>query len=128
MTWSYGKLMRPAGPTGSPRRAYLSILSRVQLFFNIKNSYAPSVRPLLVFVSVPEFRDNAVSYVHSAYITASGTGYAQQNFSHACSSCAFEITREKLAVAKLTTDLTAHLLHESQLTVADGQLFLPYAN
>ena len=120
--------MRPAGPTGSPRQAYLLTHLRVQLFFNIKNSYAPSVRPLLVFVSVPKFRDNAVSYVHPAYITASGTGYAQQNFSHACSSCAFEVTRERLAVAKLTTDLTAHLLHESQLAVTDVQLFLPYAN
>jgi len=60
------------------------------------------------------------------YITASGTGYAQQNFSHACPSCAFEVTRERLAVAKLTTDLTAHLLHDSQLAIADVQLFLPY--
>jgi hypothetical protein len=101
---------------------------RVQQFFNIKNFYAPSVRLLIVFVSEPEFCDNAVSYPHPAYITASGTGYAQQNFSHVCSSCAFEITRERLAVAKLTTDLTAHLLHESQLGVADVQLFLPYAN
>jgi hypothetical protein len=101
---------------------------RAQQFFNIKNSYAPSVRPPLVFVSVPELCDNAVSYAHPAYITASGTGYAQQNFCHACSSCTFEITRERLAVAKLTTDLTAHLLHESQLGVADAQLFLPYAN
>jgi hypothetical protein len=120
--------MRPAGPTGSPRRAYLSIPLSVQQFFNIKNSYAPSVRPLSVFVSVPEFCDNALSYVHPAYITASRTGYAQQNFLYACSSCTFEITRERLAVAKLTTDLTAHLLHESQLGVADVQLFLPCVN
>ena len=81
-----------------------------------------------MFVSVPELHEIAVSYAYLAYITASGTGYAQQNFSHACSSCSFEITRERLAVAKLTTDLTAHLLHESQLGVADAQLFLPYAN
>jgi hypothetical protein len=96
--------------------------------FNIKNSYAPSVRLILEFVSVPELHEIAVSYAYLAYITASGTGYAQENFSHACSSCSFEITRERLAVAKLTTDLTAHLLHESQLGVADAQLFLPYAN
>lgn len=83
---------------------------------------------LLVLVSTPELRENAMPYAHPAYITASGTGYAQQNFSHACSSCSFEITRERLAVAKLTTDLTAHLLHESQLGVADAQLFLPYVN
>jgi len=61
------------------------------------------------------------------YITSAGTGYAQQNFSHACSSCTFEITREKLAVAKLTIDLTAHLFHEPQTGVTDIQLLLPYS-
>lgn len=61
------------------------------------------------------------------YITADGTGYAQQNFTHLCPSCAFEITRERLAVAKLTTDLTAHhLLHEPQVGATNTQLFLPY--
>ncbi|KAI9513159.1 hypothetical protein F5148DRAFT_1156507 [Russula earlei] len=60
------------------------------------------------------------------YITAAGTGYVQKTFSHACPSCAFEITREKLAVAKLTTDLTAHLLCEPQAGTTSMQLFLPY--
>ncbi len=69
-----------------------------------------------------------MAYAHLAYITSSGTGYAQQNFSHACSSCAFDITRERLAVAKLTIDLTTHLLHESQPGVTNVQLFLPYAS
>jgi len=32
---------------------------------------------------------------------------------------------EKLAVAKLTIDLTAHLLREPQAGVTDMQLFLP---
>ena len=60
-----------------------------------------------------------------AYIIAAGTGYAQQNFSYTCSFCTFEITRERLAVAKLTTDLTTHLLHEPQAGVMDMQLHLP---
>ncbi|KAH9998391.1 hypothetical protein BJV77DRAFT_750719 [Russula vinacea] len=60
------------------------------------------------------------------YITAAGTGYAQPNFAHACPSCTFEITRERLAVAKLTADLTHHLLHEPQVGVTNMQLFLPY--
>jgi len=64
-------------------------------------------------------------YPRSAYVTAGGTGYTQPNFFYPCSSCTFEITREKLAVAKLTTDLTAHLLHEPQAGVTNMQLFLP---
>ncbi|KAI0248716.1 hypothetical protein BJV78DRAFT_1276476 [Lactifluus subvellereus] len=60
------------------------------------------------------------------YLTDSATGYAQQSFSHACPSCTFEITREKLAVAKLTTDLSAHLLHKPQASLINMQLFLPY--
>jgi hypothetical protein len=71
------------------------------------------------------FRNNSGAYPHPAYITASGTGYAQQNFSHACPSCAFEITKERLAIAKLTVDFTAHLLHETQVGVTNMQLFLP---
>ena len=82
-----------------------------------------------VVVSVREYTDirenSRVFYTRPAYITSAGTGYAQQNFSHACSSCIFEITREKLAVAKLTIDLTAHLLHEPQRGVTDMQLLLP---
>jgi hypothetical protein len=71
------------------------------------------------------FCQNSRVYACPAYITATGTGYAQQNFSHACPSCAFETTREKLAIAKLTIDLTAHLLREPQTGVTDMQLFLP---
>ncbi|KAI0265155.1 hypothetical protein BC834DRAFT_802695, partial [Gloeopeniophorella convolvens] len=61
----------------------------------------------------------------AAYLTPSGTGYAEPNFSYTCTSCSFDITREKLAISKLTTDLTAHLLHESQTGSADMQLYLP---
>lgn len=72
-----------------------------------------------------ELPNNSEAYAHTAYITAAGTGYAQQNFAHACPSCTFEITRERLAVAKLTADLTHHLLHEPQVGVTNMQLFLP---
>lgn len=72
-----------------------------------------------------KLRNNSGAYAHPAYITAAGSGYAQQNFSHSCPSCAFEITRERLAVAKLTVDFTAHLLHELQVGVTNMQLFLP---
>ena len=60
-----------------------------------------------------------------AYVTSGETGYAQQKFSHTCQSCTFEITKGTLAVAKLTTDLTAHLLHESQTGATNMHLFLP---
>ncbi|KAI0272599.1 hypothetical protein BC834DRAFT_355152 [Gloeopeniophorella convolvens] len=39
------------------------------------------------------------------YFTLTGTGYAQANFSRTCSRCSFNITKEKLAVAKLISDL-----------------------
>jgi hypothetical protein len=71
------------------------------------------------------FARTLIFYARPAYATAAGTGYAQQNFTHTCPSCTFEITREKLAVSKLTTDLTAHLLQEPQVGVKDKQLFLP---
>ncbi|KAI9467246.1 hypothetical protein BJY52DRAFT_57416 [Lactarius psammicola] len=63
--------------------------------------------------------------VNVPYVTAEETGYAQQKFSCACPFCTFEITKETLAVAKLTTDLTAHLLHEPQTGSTNMRLFLP---
>ncbi|KAH9031145.1 hypothetical protein EDB85DRAFT_2243135, partial [Lactarius pseudohatsudake] len=63
--------------------------------------------------------------VNVPYVTAEEMGYAQQKFSRACPFCTFEITRETLAVAKLTTDLTAHLLHRPQTGSTNMQLFLP---
>ena len=85
----------------------------------------PKCRAAISVRECTNFRNNSGAYAHLAYISAAGTGYAQQNFSHSCPSCAFEITREKLAVAKLTVDLTAHLLHGPQVGVSDMQLFLP---
>ncbi|KAH9002363.1 hypothetical protein EDB86DRAFT_2827331 [Lactarius hatsudake] len=63
--------------------------------------------------------------VNVPYVTTEEMGYAQQKFSRACPFCTFEITRETLAVAKLTTDLTAHLLHRPQTGSTNMQLFLP---
>ncbi|KAH9035881.1 hypothetical protein EDB85DRAFT_2211533, partial [Lactarius pseudohatsudake] len=63
--------------------------------------------------------------VNVPYVTAEEMGYAQQKFSRACPFCTFEITRETLAVAKLTTDLTAHLLHRPQTGSTNMQSFLP---
>src|SRR6267142_2708455 len=117
--------MRPADPTGSRRPGYLSTLLRAQRFFSIKTSSAPSARQRSVLVSAPTFARPLGFYARPAYITATGTGYAQQNFSYACPSCTFDVTMEKLAVAKLTIDLTAHLLREPQAGVTDMQLFLP---
>ncbi|KAH9046713.1 hypothetical protein EDB84DRAFT_1264688 [Lactarius hengduanensis] len=54
--------------------------------------------------------------VNVPYVTAEEMGYAQQKFSRACPFCTFEITRETLAVAKLTTDLTAHLTPHTNLS------------
>lgn len=85
----------------------------------------PKCRAAISVRECTNFRNSSGAYAHPAYISAAGTGYAQQNFSHSCPSCAFEITRERLAVAKLTIDLTAHLLHEPQVGVSDMQLFLP---
>jgi hypothetical protein len=63
--------------------------------------------------------------VNVPYVTSDETGYAQRKFSHTCQFCSFEITKETLAVAKLTTDLTAHLLHEPQTGVTNAHLCLP---
>ncbi|KAH9044046.1 hypothetical protein EDB83DRAFT_2295197 [Lactarius deliciosus] len=63
--------------------------------------------------------------VNVPYVTTEEMGYAQEKFSRACPFCTFEITRETLAVAKLTTDLTAHLLHRPQTGSTNMQLFLP---
>ncbi|KAI9447796.1 hypothetical protein H4582DRAFT_2068384 [Lactarius indigo] len=63
--------------------------------------------------------------VKAPYVTTEEMGYAQQKFSRACPFCTFEITRETLAVAKLTTDLTVHLLHGPQTGSANMQLYLP---
>jgi hypothetical protein len=85
----------------------------------------PKCKAAISFRKCTKFRNHAGAYAHPAYITATGTGYAQKNFSHPCPSCSFEITRERLAVAKLTVDFTAHLLHEPQVGVTNMQLFLP---
>lgn len=85
----------------------------------------PKCRVAISVRECTEYRNNFETYTHLAYITAAGTGYAQQNFSHSCPSCTFDITKERLAVAKLTVDFTAHLLHEPQVEVSDMRLFLP---
>lgn len=54
-----------------------------------------------------------------AYITDSGTGYAQQGFSVQCLACGMAITKEKLATAKFCTDL-AHDMDAQEYVGSDS--------
>ncbi|THH07932.1 hypothetical protein EW146_g9155, partial [Bondarzewia mesenterica] len=50
--------------------------------------------------------------VLAPYINNSGTGYAQQQFAIDCAACRFSITKERLAVAKFTHDISLDHMDE----------------
>ena len=59
-----------------------------------------------------------------AYITAKGTGFAQQQFSFSCKKDGFSITHEALAVARFSKDLASD--YTEAVKMEDATPFLAY--